>query len=392
MGAKALLAHIKADGRVHSSYNQLIETARLSSKDPNLQNISNTAECKLHEKTRCPVGCVNEYRHYSIRSMYTVPDDCVWLAADYRSEEVRIIAYLAQEDSLLAALFLCECGEDFSPTDSNPSRPLEQRGHEKTTGHKATDIHQMVAARVFNVAYEVVTKEQRRQCKSVTFGMAYGQTDQGLAEALGWAVKRAKAFSDFYFKAFPKLATFRNRRFIQVEKGHNIPNAFGRLRHTFGPLEMAGWVERYEYRKILSALQRERLNYDTQSSAADVISLCTIALADVWGYEDGDLTDAHKLGIKICGFAPAVRLKELGVKIINTVHDALEFECPKAVEEEARDIIEKVMVELPWRLLGWYLPVDLSSGRYWDDTGDYDEYSEEREAQVYVDTPEEEAV
>jgi len=360
-----------------------------NSRDPNLQNLPNTGECKAHDKMRCPPGCANEYRHFSVRSMFTVPEDCDWLAADYRSEEVRIIAYLSQEDSLLGVLFKCECGEDFSPTDERPSRPLEQMIHEKATGHKGTDVHQMVASRVFSIEYDAVTKEQRRQCKSVTFGMAYGQTEQGLAEALGWAVKRAKAFSEFYFKAFPKLKTFRDKRYNEVSAGKSIPNALGRLRHTFGPIEMKDWVDKFDYRKVVSAMQRERLNYDTQSSAADIISLGTIALADVWGYEDGDLTDAHRLGIKICGFAPAVRLRDLGVKVINTVHDALEFECPKAARAEATDIIEKVMVQLPWLLLGWYLPVDITHGRYWDDVGDYDEYAEEREAQEASDAPEE---
>lgn len=391
LGAKALLAHIKSDGRVHTTYNQLVETARLSSRDPNLQNQTNTAECSVHSplKVRCPVGCAGEYRHYSIRSMYTVRDGCKWVAADYRSEEVRIMAYLSGDMKLLEATMTCygkkdgsePCGLVFLPTDDDSERPLKMLGHEREMGHVPADVHQWVASQVFSIPYEQVTKEQRRQVKSVTFGIAYGQSEMGLAEALGWTVERAAELIALYFKTFPDLAAYQRKCALGTKHGMDGMNAFGRKRHTFGPLEMKPYVREWEWKKVVSAMSRERLNYPTQSTAAEVISLDTVALCDVWGYEDSENTVAHRLGRQLCnGDAPALLLRDMDATCILTVHDALEFECPEEHVERLTQIVEAIMVGIPWRILGWYLPVDITVGRYWDDTGERSEWSEQWEA------------
>ena len=310
VGAKALLAHIKDDGKVHSSYNQLVETARLSSRNPNLQNITNTAECSdpEHKGKRCTPGCPGEYRHYSIRSMFTVREGSKWLAADYRSEEVRIMAYLSGDMKLLEATLTCYglkgiggCGEVFMATEEDPDRPLKMLRHEKETGHVPADVHQWVASQVFGIPYDEVTKEQRRQCKSVTFGIAFGQTEMGLADALGWPVERAAALIVLYFQPFPELAAYQKANQRATMLGVDSVNAFGRKRHTVGPVEMRSFVKDWDWNKIVGALQRERLNYPTQSTAAEIISLDTVALADVWGYLDGENTVAHRLGRALCG-------------------------------------------------------------------------------------------
>jgi uracil-DNA glycosylase family 4 len=398
VGAKALLAHIKRDGRVHTTFNQLVETARLSSRDPNMQNQTNSGECGIHQEqgVRCPAGCPGEYRHYSIRSMYTVKEGCKWVAADYRSEEVRIMAYLAGDMKLLEATMTCYgpkkvggCGLVFLPTEDDPERPLKMLKHERDEGHVAADVHQWVASQVFGVAYDAVTKEQRRQCKSVTFGIAYGQSEMGLADALGWTVERAAALIKLYFQTFPDLAKYQKKCEGGTFHGMDSINGFGRKRHTFGPVEMKPYVREWDWKKVVNAMSRERLNFPTQSTAAEVISLVTIALGDVWGYETGENTVAHRLGKQLCGgVAPALTLRDLAISIILTVHDALEFECPEEHVERLCGIIEDVMVGIPWKILGWFLPVDISVGRYWDDTHDEDEYAAEREA---FDVPDDEA-
>ncbi len=399
VGAKALLAHIKSDGRVHTTFNQLVETARLSSRDPNMQNQTNSGECAKHQEegVRCPEGCPGEYRHYSIRSMYTVKQGCKWVAADYRSEEVRIMAYLSGDMKLLEAAMTCYgeknvggCGIVFLPTDEDPERPLKMLLHERDTNHVPADVHQWVASQVFGVAYDDVAKEQRRQCKSVTFGIAYGQSEMGLADALGWTVERAADLIALYFKTFPDLAAYQKKCAAGTLHGMDSINAFGRKRHTFGPVEMQPFVREWDWKKTVNAMSRERLNYPTQSTAAEVISLDTIMLGDVWGYEDGENTVAHRLGRQLCGGeAPALILRDFAISIILSVHDALEFECPDEHVERLCKIVEDVMVGAPWRILGWLLPVDISVGRYWDDTHDDDEWADVRPEDV---TEEEEEV
>lgn len=389
VGAKALLAHIKYDGRVHTTFNQLVETARLSSRDPNLQNQTNSGECAKHQEegVRCPPGCPGEYRHYSIRSMYTVRGGCKWVAADYRSEEVRIMAYLSGDMKLLEATMTCYgpkgiggCGEVFMATDADPDRPLKMLVHEHETGHVPADVHQWVASQVFGIPYDEVTREQRRQCKSVTFGIAYGQSEMGLADALGWTVEHAAELIALYFAAFPDLHAYQNRSIAGTHHGVDCINAFGRKRHTFGPVEMRPFVRDWDWKKVVAAMSRERLNYPTQSTAAEIISLDTIALCDVWGYEDGENTAAHRLGRQLCGGkAPALLLRDMAIACILTVHDALEFECPEEHVERLCQIVEDVMVGIPWKILGWYLPVDITVGRYWDDTGARSEWAEQWE-------------
>ena len=398
-GAKALLAHIKSDGRVHTQYNQLVETARLSSRNPQLQNITNTGECSIHQPQgiRCTVGCPGEYRHYNIRSMYTVPEGSKWVAADYRSEEVRIMAYLSGDMKLLQATMTCYgpkgeggCGLVFLPTDEDPDRPLKMLSHERETGHVPADVHQWVASQVFGIEYDAVTKEQRRQCKSVTFGIAYGQTEMGLADALGWTVERARDLIELYFKTFPDLAAYQRACARGTVIGADAVNALGRKRHTVGPVEMRPYVREWDWKKVVNAMSRERLNYPTQSTAADIISLGAIALFDVWGYEDGAATVAHRLGRKICdGVPPAFIVRDLGAKALNEVHDAFEVECPEENVEALSRVLEDVMVGIPWRLLGWYLPVDITVGRWWDDEGNPDEWSEVRYAFEEAETSDE---
>jgi len=323
--------------------------------------------------------------------MFTVRPGSKWLAADYRSEEVRIMAYLSGDMKLLTATMTCYgpkgvggCGEIFMATEDDPERPLKMLVHERESGHVPADVHQWVASQVFGVPYDAVTREQRRQCKSVTFGIAYGQSEMGLADALGWAVERAAELIALYFKTFPDLSAYQKANQRATAQGADSVNALGRKRHTVGPVEMRPFVRDWDWKKVVGAMQRERLNYPTQSTAAEVISLDTVALADVWGYEDGADTVAHRLGRKLCGGdAPALVLRDLDVLVINSVHDALEFDCPEGAVEQASRIIEAVMVGIPWRILGFYLPVDITVGRYWDDTGAPSEWSEQWE-EYYV--------
>ena len=158
----ALPALIKADGRIHTSLNQTVAaTGRLSSSEPNLQNIP----------TRSALG-------HRVRTAFTVPEDSVFLACDYSQIELRLLAHLSADEHLVAAF---NEGEDF---------------------HAAT------AARVFGVPVDQVSPQLRSRAKAVNFGIVYGQQAFGLASSLKISRNEAQQMIDRYFEAYPGVRAF----------------------------------------------------------------------------------------------------------------------------------------------------------------------------------------
>lgn len=360
LGAKALLRYIRHDGRVHPSFNQLIETGRLSATEPNTQNISGNPEDRDYS---------DEFEGMGIRSMFTVPPGQQWSAYDYSSEEVRIMAYLSGDRDLQAALMSCEtCGENFEPTQAEPDRPFRLKSHFALTGHEPVDIHVFVASRVYHKPKAEITKGERTGVKRVTYGLAYGQGPKGLAEVLGISMSEAKELITFYMKEFPKLEKYQSGIFALTEKGKRVPSATGRLRHNYNLTTMRGFVSDRDYRAVLNAKYRERVNFTIQSPAADFLSIDTIGLADVWGIIDNERSYAHELVKDILGFDAAPALRDLGCLCINSMHDALDWQNPPDYAGALDDIVLTVMEQVPWHMVGWYLPVDGSHGRYWEDT------------------------
>lgn len=355
-GPKAMLAHVRDDGRVHCNFMQLTKTSRLSSSNPNTQNIANEDD----------EGEI--FYGYGIRTMFTALEEYELVEADYSAQEMRIVAYLSNDKNLLDIFFVCpECQEDFRPTKNDPERPWKFRTHCEETGHEAADLHRATAAKVFNVPYEEVTSHQRTFAKRVNFGINYVQSAKGLAEVLGISVSQAQKLIDDYFIAFPGIKSLQNSIRKATIRGEKIPNAYGRYLHNYGILEMKNFVDKKTYEQKVNALVRRSVNYPEQSSPADIIGNVAIALADVWGveHEDWQNIEAHQLAYEICGFNPATHLWELGVRTINLVHDSVLFEIPNNSKKESIDIITTIMERLPWIQLGWMLPVDVKSGPYW---------------------------
>jgi len=356
-GAQAMLKHIKYDGRVHCNYMQLNTSARLSSSNPNLQNIANEDD-------------EDGYFYGSgIRTMFAVPPGYTFLEADYSSQEMRILAYLADEPELHAVFMVCKtCGEDFFPTDDDPRKPFKFKIHREFLGHEALDLHTATAALVFKVPYDAVTKQQRTFAKRVNFGINYGQGAKGLAEVTGLTYTEAKKLIEDYMEAYPQVRVYQERRKKAVLKGLVTPNIYGRFRHAYGVLEMKDFVPQREYDKVIAGMYRQRLNYPVQSSPADILGNVAPALADVRGvlYEDWQSVESLKMAYEIMGNKhPSLILRDLGAKMLNLVHDSVQFEVPTVNVQEASAIIEDVMVEIPFRQLGWYLPVDIKTGKYW---------------------------
>lgn len=214
-------------GRVHTSYHQAVAaTGRLSSSDPNLQNIP-----------------VRNEAGRKIRQAFIAPQGCKLLAADYSQIELRIMAHLSGDAGLLAAF---AGGED---------------------------IHRATAAEVFGVAPEHVTADLRRSAKAINFGLIYGMSSFGLAQQLGIGRNQAQAYIDLYFARYPGVKNYMdNTRELARRQGY-VETLFGR--RLYLPEINSRNAARRQY------AERTAINAPMQGTAADIIKRAMIA-ADAW--------------------------------------------------------------------------------------------------------------
>jgi len=214
-------------GRVHTSYHQAVTaTGRLSSSDPNLQNI--------------PIRTEEGRR---IRQAFIAPEGFKLLAADYSQIELRIMAHLSGDSGLLQAF---ERGED---------------------------IHRATAAEVFEIPLEEVTDEQRRSAKAINFGLIYGMSAYGLARQLGIERKLAQAYIDRYFERYPGVLDYMDRIRRQAHDDGYVETLFGR--RLYLPDINA------RNRQVQQAAERTAINAPMQGTAADIIKRAMIEV-DQW--------------------------------------------------------------------------------------------------------------
>ncbi len=211
-------------GRIHTSYHQAVAaTGRLSSSDPNLQNIP----------IRTPEG-------RRIRQAFVAPKGHVLLAADYSQIELRIMAHLSADEGLLDAFA------------------------------KDLDVHRATAAEVFGVALDDVTSEQRRSAKAINFGLMYGMSAFGLAKQLGISRGEAQEYVDLYFDRYPGVKAFMDdTRATAREQGY-VETVFGR--RLYLPEINARNGQRRQY------AERSAINAPMQGTAADIIKQAMINL------------------------------------------------------------------------------------------------------------------
>lgn len=222
-------------GRVHTSYHQAVTaTGRLSSSDPNLQNI--------------PIR-TDEGRR--IRQAFCAPKGRAIVAADYSQIELRIMAHLSEDPGLLHA---------FSAD---------------------LDVHSATAAEVFDVALEAVTADQRRKAKAINFGLIYGMSAFGLARQLGLGRHEAQAYIDLYFARYPGVADYMSRTRSQAHEQGYVETLLGRRLH------LPEINARNKQRQL--AAERTAINAPMQGTAADIIKRAMIAV-DQWLESSG--TDA----------------------------------------------------------------------------------------------------
>jgi len=211
-------------GKIHTTYNQTVTaTGRLSSSNPNLQNLPIRSE-----------------RGQLIREAVIPDDGCVFLSADYSQIELRLMAHFSQDPHLVEAF------------------------------RSGKDVHAATAAKIFNVPLEQVTKEQRRQAKTANFGIIYGISAFGLAQQLDCSRSEAKALIDGYFAAFPGVIDYIDRqKELARQQGYAI-TLFGRKRYLPDILSHNATVR--------SFAERNAVNSPIQGTAADIIKIAMVTI------------------------------------------------------------------------------------------------------------------
>ncbi|HAT1809298.1 TPA: DNA polymerase I [Legionella pneumophila] len=211
--------------RVHTSYNQAVAaTGRLSSSDPNLQNIPiRSEEGRL------------------IRTAFIAPEGSLIMAADYSQIELRIMAHLSQDDNLLRAFA------------------------------NGWDIHAATASEIFQTNLEAVSKEQRRRAKAVNFGLIYGMSAFGLAKQIGVERQDAQHYIDTYFRRYPKVLEYMERTRKQAHQLGYVETLFGRRLY----------LPEINSRNLMrqKAAERTAINGPMQGTAADIIKKTMLAIS-----------------------------------------------------------------------------------------------------------------
>ena len=222
----ALPALIKGDGRIHTSLNQTVAaTGRLSSSEPNLQNIP----------TRSALG-------HRERTAFTVPEGSAFLACDYSQIELRLLAHLSADEHLVAAF------------------------------NEGQDFHAATAARVFGVPVDQVTPQLRSRAKAVNFGIVYGQQAFGLASSLKIPRAEAQSMIDRYFEAYPGVRAFLDGQ-VAFAKAHKyVSTMYGRKRHTKD-------IDNRNF-QLRAFAERTAMNHPMQGTAADIIKIAMIRVAE----------------------------------------------------------------------------------------------------------------
>lgn len=223
--ADGLTAFVAEDGRIHTSFNQTITaTGRISSTDPNLQNIPMKTE--MGKK---------------IRKAFIPADGMRFADADYSQIELRILAHMSGDRELIEAY------------------------------QENEDIHRITASKVFHTPLEAVTPLQRRNAKAVNFGIVYGISSFGLSQGLSISRKEAAAYIEAYFKTYPGIKAFLDRLVAEAKENGYAVTMYGR-RRPIPELKSSNFMQR-------SFGERVAMNSPIQGTAADIIK---IAMIRVW--------------------------------------------------------------------------------------------------------------
>ena len=222
----ALPKLVKEDGKIHTHFNQIVTTTgRLSSSDPNLQNI--------------PIRTEFSNR---IRGAF-VPDNpnSVILSADYSQVELRLLAHYSKDETLINSFV------------------------------NDIDVHSVTASKIYNVPIEEVTKKQRRTAKTVNFGIIYGQTRYGLAQTLKITPAEAQELINKYFETYPKISQYMQNTIEFAQENGYVETLYGRRRYLGAELNSRNAnIREFAYRAAINA--------PLQGTSADIIKMAMVDL------------------------------------------------------------------------------------------------------------------
>lgn len=273
-------------GRIHTSFNQSVTaTGRLSSTNPNLQNIP-----------------IREEEGRKIRAMFTPSDEGrVLLAADYSQVELRLMAHMSGDENMLEAF------------------------------NRGVDIHTATAAKVFKVGEDEVSDDMRRKAKTANFGIIYGISAFGLAERLSIPRKEAKALIEGYFESYPKVKVFMDNAVSNARDTGAVETLLGRKRHLPDINSRNNIVK--------GNAERNAINAPIQGSAADIIKLAMIKIAD------------------------RMEKANMQSRMILQVHDELVFDVVEAELEDLKTLVKYEMEHVVD--LSLPLTVEMGVGKTW---------------------------
>ncbi len=268
-----------ATGRVHTSYHQAVAaTGRLSSSDPNLQNI--------------PVRTEEGRR---IRQAFVAPAGYRLLAADYSQIELRIMAHLSADEGLVTAF------------------------------DAGADVHRATAAEVFGVAPEQVTGEQRRSAKAINFGLIYGMSAFGLARQLGIARGAAQEYIELYFARYPGVKAYMETTREQAREHGYVETVFGRR------LYLPDIKSRNQQRR--AAAERTAINAPMQGTAADIIKRAMIGLHEWITSQDAlEITMIMQVHDELVFEIAEADVEQARTPIIEAMVGAAELQVPLVVD------------------------------------------------------------
>jgi len=265
-------------GRVHTHYAQAVAvTGRLSSNDPNLQNIP----------VRTPEG-------RRVREAFVAPSGSVIASADYSQIELRIMAHLSGDEALLRAF-----------TDG-------------------LDVHKATAAEVFSVALDQVSSEQRRYAKVINFGLIYGMSSFGLARNLGIETKAAAAYIDRYFQRYPGVKNYMEQTVVFAQKNHFVETVFGRR------LYLAEINGGNGPRK--KAAERQAINAPMQGTAADLIKLSMVKVQQVLDAEQRATKMIMQVHDELVFEVPEAEVEWVRIEIPRLMAGVAELKVPLLAE------------------------------------------------------------
>lgn len=269
-----LKKHIHEDSKIHTSFNQtMTQTGRLSSSDPNLQNIS-----------------VRNEEGREIRKAFVAPDGMVLLSADYSQIELRMLAHMANETHMIDAF------------------------------NQDEDIHTRTATLIFDCDKEQVDSEKRRQAKTVNFGIVYGQTEFGLASQLNVSRAEAKEFMNAYFSKYSNIHSYMNQLIDFCKENGYVETLFHRRRYI-PEINDKNFMTR-EFGK------RAAMNAPIQGSAADLIKLAMIRVDQAMKEARVESKLLLQIHDELIFLVPEKELDQMIELVSETMNHAMELKVP----------------------------------------------------------------